>query len=424
MVGEETLSLKKNVWLWNHYATSMSVNRGGRHYWFAENLQKEGYEPVIFCANTFHSDREPIALDGNKYRMEVVGGIPFVYVKTTPYAGNGLDRLLNMGFFYKNLFSVAKAYVDKYGKPHVILASSVHPLTMVAGIKVARKLNVPCICEVRDLWPESLVAYGSISPQNPLTKLLYKGERWIYKNADAVIMTWPGGRDYIVEQGWDKEIDLDKIYHISNGVVVESFDTNSMDYPVDDPDLTATEYLNVVYAGSIRKVNNLGLLLDVAKIIRHKGHENIRFLIYGSGTEQEMLIQRCRDEEITNVIFKGRVDKMFIPSILKQAGVNILHNSSTSLDKYGQSQNKLFEYLAAGRCIVQTYTTGYSVLERYQCGICVSKQDSEEIANAVIKACTDSELNKRMGANARIAAMNYDFSGLTGDLISVIESLK
>jgi len=183
------------------------------------------------------------------------------------------------------------------------------------------------------------------------------------------------------------------------------------------------DYCNVVYTGSIRKVNNLGVLLDAAKIIWEQGHTKIRFLIYGSGNETEMLIRRCEEEKIDNVKFKGRVDKKFVPSILTQANVNVLHNSSTSLDKYGQSQNKLFEYLAAGKCIVQTYSTGYSVCDRYECGISASEQNAEEIAKVVIKACMDKEKNQIMGINARKAAYDFDFTKLTGKLINVIESV-
>ena len=37
--------------------------------------------------------------------------------------------------FFRNLFPVARQYAKLYGKPDMILASSVHPLTLVAGIK-------------------------------------------------------------------------------------------------------------------------------------------------------------------------------------------------------------------------------------------------------------------------------------------------
>ena len=139
--------------------------------------------------------------------------------------------------------------------------------------------------------------------------------------------------------------------------------------------------------------------------------------------EKEKLETRCKQEGIKNVIFKGYVNKKYIPSILKKADINILHNSSTSLDKYGQSQNKLFEYLAAGKCIVQTYTTNYNICKRYSCGIVCSKQTSEEIADAILEVYKENEKRETMGKNARKAAYDFDFKILTQKLTSIIESL-
>ena len=414
---------KKKIWIMNHYATSMFFNKGGRHYWFAENLIKSGYEPTIFCANTRHNREDIVKIHEGKYSRMIAENIPFVFIKTVRYSGNGRQRIKNMLVFAWNLTAIAKEYARIYGKPDLILASSVHPLTLVAGIKIARRFGVPCICEVRDLWPESLVAYGFLKQNSIIAKILYRGEKWIYKNADSIIMTWEGGKEYICDKGWDQEIDLNKVKHINNGVSVGAFDRNSQENIITDPDLDNPDFKNVVYAGSIRKVNNIGILLDAAKIIQEQGHRQIRFLIYGSGDEKARLERRCRDESITNVIFKGWIEKRFVPSVLKKAYVNVLHNSSTSLDKYGQSQNKLFEYLAAGRCIVQTFSTGYSILKKYDCGICVPVQNAEEIAKALIKACHDEKYNRIMGENARRAAHDYDFRKLTGKLIDIIESL-
>ena len=416
--------MKKNIWIWNHYATSMYKDHAGRHYWFAENLLKKGYNPVIFCASTIHNSNEIIDTGSDKYTSDVTNGVPFVFVKTPHYLGNGLQRIKNMFSFYKNLFSVSKEYAEQYGKPDVILASSVHPLTLVAGIKVARKLGVPCICEVRDLWPESIVAYGALKRKSVLAKVLYQGEKWIYKNADSIIMTWEGGREYILDQKWDNHLDINKVKHISNGVVIDTFDKNSEEFKLIDSDLDNKDYKNIVYAGSIRQVNNLGMLLDAAKIIQNQGKEDIRFLIYGSGDESDLLQKRCKEEGINNVIFKGRVEKKYVPSILKKSYINILHNSSTSLDKYGQSQNKFFEYLAAGKCIVQTYTTGYSICEKFNCGISVPVQNAEEIAKAILIASNDESQNKLMGENARRVAFTYDFDKLTDELITIVESIE
>jgi len=414
--------MKKNLWIWNHYATNMYKRQGGRHYWFAENLINAGYNPTIFCASSFHNSGGNAKLKRKNYVINKANNIPFVFVKTPNYKGNGIKRIGNMFAFYKNLFSVSKEWIALYGKPDVIFASSVHPLTLIAGIKVAKKYNIPCICEVRDLWPESIVAYGFLKRNSVLARIFYQVEKWIYKRADYIIMTWEGGQEYIINQGWDNQINLEKVKHINNGVSIDSFDRNIKENQITDSDLDDSNYKNIAYAGSIRKVNNLGLLIDAAKIIYEKGHTQIRFLIYGKGYESEMLKNRCKEEGINNVIFKGEVEKKFIPYILKKSYVNILHYSSTSLDKYGQSQNKLFEYLAAGKCIVQTYSPGYSICEKYNCGISVPVQNAEEIAKAVIESCTNEEKNCLMGGNARRAAYEFDFKKLTEKLISIIES--
>jgi glycosyltransferase involved in cell wall biosynthesis len=416
--------MKKNIWIWNHYATNMYKDQAGRHYWFAENLKKRGYNPTIFCSSTVHNSNENIDTGNQKYTTNEIDGLPFVFVKTPSYFGNGRQRIKNMISFYKNLFSVSKEYSEQYGKPDIILASSVHPLTLVAGIKIAKKFGVPCICEVRDLWPESIVAYGALKRNSVIAKLLYQGEKWIYKNADSIIMTWEGGREYIMDQKWDNQVDLNKVKHISNGVVIDTFDKNSEEHRIIDSDLDNKNYKNVVYAGSIRKVNNLGMLLDSAKIIQSQGKEDIRFLIYGSGDESEPLQKRCKEEGISNVIFKGRVEKKYIPSILKKSYINILHNSSTSLDKYGQSQNKFFEYLAAGKCVIQTYTTGYSICEKFECGVSAPVQNAEEIAKAIITASSNEGKNILMGKNARKTAYQFDFNVLTEKLINIIEKVN
>lgn len=415
--------MKKNIWIMNHYATNMFFSEAGRHYYFAKNLIDKMYKPTIFCASTLHTTYDNLEIGSNGYERKISNEIPFVFVKTLLYNKNNYKRILNILSFYKNLQSVAMKYAEKYGKPDIILASSVHPLTLKAGLKIAEKFEIPCITEIRDLWPESLVAYDIISEKNPLTKLLYKDEKRIYEKSDSIIMTWEGGGKYIVDQGWDKTIDLDKVYHISNGIILEDFDRNSERFIHEDEDLNDDNYQNIVYTGSIRKVNNLGLILDVAKIIKFK-NKNIRFLIYGEGEELEILKEQSINENIDNVIFKGRVEKKYIPSILKKSYANLLHNSSTSLNKYGQSQNKLFEYLAAGKPVIQTYETGFSLLDRYDAGISSKNQNPQTVADTIIKLCNNKKRATEMGLNAREASRDFDFEILTKKLISVIEKVE
>ena len=134
---------KMKVWLINHYASNMFRDKAGRHYWFAQKLIEQGYDVAVFCSTTLVNGEELFGTGKGKLTVKETDGIPFVFVKTVPSQGNGIKRVLNMGLFYKNLFPATKTYAKEHGKPDVIIASSVHPLTMVAGIQIARKMENP-----------------------------------------------------------------------------------------------------------------------------------------------------------------------------------------------------------------------------------------------------------------------------------------
>lgn len=416
--------MNKNIWLWNHYATDMYKNRGGRHYWFAENLIKEGYKATVFAANTYHNKLEYINTGDKKYATDTINNIPFVFVKTTTALGNGIDRVKNMGLFYMNLFSVAKEYAELNGKPDVIFASSVHPLTMVAGIQIAKRFKIPCVCEVRDLWPEAIFSINKAKENSLLGKLLTAGEHWIYKNSDALIFTKEGDIDYIREKKWDTaqggSIDLNKCNYINNGIDMLAFKKSASENIVYDEDLTADKF-NVVYTGAIRPVNNVGNILDAAALL--KGKKDIQFLIYGEGNQLKMLQQRVIDEGLTNVRMKGYINKQFIPYVLSKSSVNLLNYSQSQYNwARGNSSNKLFEYMASGKPIISTVKMGYCILEKYQCGFSLEESTPEELVKTILKVHDmPKKKYEEMGQKAMNGAKDFDFSILTQKLIEVIK---
>lgn len=410
----------------NHYATNMYFNKGGRHYWFAKNLIKHGYEPTIFCANVRHDTRYIIDVENKKFSVDASGDIPFVFVKTTKSVGNGIKRVINMFLFYKNLFPSCKMYLNKYGKPDVILASSVHPLTMVAGIKIAKKLNVPCICEIRDLWPEAIFAFNKVKEKSLIGKILVAGEHWIYKKADALIFTKEGDIDYIKEKKWDTnqggDINLSKAYYINNGVNIDEFNKSIDELILRDDDLEK-EIFNVVYTGAIRPVNNVENILDAAAIL--KEYKDIQFLIYGDGNQRKALVNRVIKEKLDNVKMKGFVNKKYIPYILSKSSVNILNYSQTKYNwARGNSSNKLFEYMASGKPIISTVKMAYSIIQKYNCGLELENASAQELANAILKVKNmPKDEYKKLCDNAKKGVKDFDFKVLTNKLINIIDTV-
>ncbi|MBG9814570.1 glycosyl transferase [Bacillus endophyticus] len=417
---------KKNVWIFHHYATPPTMNGFTRPFNFGKYFNKFDYETTVFSASYLHFSDINLINDKELYKVDNESGIPFVFIKTTSSANNGLKRVINMVEFYRNLFKVVNLYIKDNKKPDLIIASSPHPLVMAAGIKIAKKLGVPCVCEIRDFWPEVFFMGGKLKERSILGRLLIKGEHWIYKNSDALVFLKEGDTNYLKEKNWTVEqggdIDLNKCYYINNGVDIETFNQQINSNLLKDQDLLNDKF-NVVYTGAIRPVNNVGNILDAAKLLRE--YKDIQFLIYGEGNQLEDLRERVLNEGLTNVKMKGYVDKKYIPYVLSKSSVNILNYSQTKYNwSRGNSSNKLFEYMASGKPVISTVRMGYCPLERYKCGLSLEKDTPEALAKAVldIYKMADNDYNQ-MSINATNGAKDFDYKVLARKFNTIMENL-
>lgn len=189
-----------------------------------------------------------------------------------------------------------------------------------------------------------------------------------------------------------------------------------------DDDLENNKF-KVIYAGAIRPINNVGMIIDTAKELEE---QDVEFLIYGDGNEREKLEKRVQDENIKNVKFKGLVSKEKIPYILSKGSINLLNYSATQYNwARGNSSNKLFEYMASGKPIISNVKMGYSILNKYKCGIELDNPNSKELAQEILKIKNLSkEEYEKMGKNGIEGSKDFDFSILTEKLIRIIESFE
>ena len=414
-------------WIFNHYATTPLTGPLLRHYYFAEYLKERNIETTVFAANELHQTGGCVDTHGKPYLRTEEEGVPFVFVKTSKYEGNGISRVKNMVSFFLGLLKISKGYAKQYGKPDVIMGSSAHPRTSIAGILVARRFRVPAIVEVRDLWPEAIFSFGKVKMNSLVGRLLSAGEKWMYVHADAIVFTKEGDVDHIKEMGWDKDhggkIDLAKCHYINNGVNLKDYYASIEKDILKDPDLEDDSF-KVVYTGTVRPVNNVGNLLDTAKLLKDK--KDIKFLIFGGGSELEKLEKRVQDEHIDNVIFKGFVEKKYIPYILSRSSVNVLNYSQANYNwSRGNSSNKLFEYMASGKPIISTVKMGYCILDKYQCGLSLDECTPKALAEQILKIHDmPEEAYAQMAENAKNGAKDFDFPVLTRKLYQVIKSVE
>lgn len=368
------------IWIISHYAGGPSYCPRIPDYLLAKYLQARGYKPLIFASSYVHNTTINFIKDKTLSLAKDVDGVPFVMIRTRNY-DSAKDRILNMLEFY---FRTMKAY-KKYVKPDLVIAAMPTPSNCLAGQQIAKHFNVPYITSIVDLWPLSIVEYSDLfSNRNPIIQALYVFEKWIYRKSDALVFTWEGAYDYIIDKGWNKKIPREKFHYINIGVELDKFYSNLEQYQVNDPDLE-TDRFTVMYCGSVREANDIGTVVECAKLLCEESlGDSIQFVIYGDGPDREVLEEKCKKENIGNVIFKGYIEKKYIPFVLSKSDLNILNLKPSSTQKYGNSSNKLFEYFAAGNPVVANIDEGkYPIITKYHCGVVVKPNSPKEYAEAV-----------------------------------------
>lgn len=413
------------IWLINQYNMPPEYGHLNRHFNFGKYLKRMGHEPTVFVGSFLHNTKHQMIEDKSIIKKYDNADYPYYFIRTCDYSSSKIKRIYAMYEFYRNLLKTVKSFE----KPDVILGSSAHPLAALAAIKLGRKYGCQSIVEVRDLWPESFVAYKIISEKNPFLKLLYAGEKWIYKKADKLVFTMEGGKDYIIKQGWDTEqggpIDINKVHHINNGVDLEVFNYNKEHFCFEDIDLDNKDIFKVIYTGSIRLVNNVKSIVDAAYEIKKMGFGDIRFLIYGDGSDKVPLEKYCIDNDIDNIVFKGFVDKKYIPYILSKSDLNIIHFDQNKIKRYGASLNKMFEYFASGKPTISDCQFNYDLILKHGSGVVIDGADAQCLAREIIKIKNKNSSDYLdICENALDTAKEYDFKQLSMKLIDIIEGVN
>lgn len=412
-----------NVWIVNHYAIPPSMGGLVRHYYFSRYLQERGHEVKIFTSSKIHNTDINMISGSDLFLKKRVDGIEYTFVKSRNYSGNGMDRIVNLADFPFKIWKTMKMFLKK-DKPDVIYTSSPDLFVALFALVFGKRHKIPVVVEIRDLWPESIVEYNGMSRLNPIIQVLYQLEKWIYKKSNKIIFTMEGGRDYIQDKKWGNIVDLRKVCYVNNGVDLAEYVKDIEQNVFSDSDLDDNKKFKVVYVGSIRTANNVENLVRVAERLDIQGESDISILVYGDGTDRQRLEKMCLQRGLKNIIFKGKVDKKFVPYILSKSNLNILNYKQATTWKYGGSQNKQFEYLASGRPICANVKMGYSIIEKYGCGIEENIDTVDRYAEIIVMYKNmPEELYQQQCKCAKEAAKNYDYNVLGKKIEAILNEV-
>jgi glycosyltransferase involved in cell wall biosynthesis len=414
-----------NIWILNHYAIPPDSPGGTRHYDFARELVKRGHQVIIFASGFSHRTRKEERLTKKqKYRRENIDGVEFIWIRTTPYhKGNDWRRVVNMLSYSWRVFSLGRRLQEK---PDVILASSPHPFAGLAGYLLSRRKKAAFIFEVRDLWPQTLVEIGGYSHKSLTVKLLRALERFLYRKAKKIVVLPPNAPEYITRLG----IPGDKIVRIPNGVSPETFSRSDVALPEalnkTIASLKSKGKLLAVYAGAHGIANALDTIVEAAKLIQERGIDKVHFLMVGEGPEKAGLKTKAKDWRLSNITFHEPIAKGAIPGLLRASDIAVLSWRRSSLYKHGVSANKLWDYMFCARPIVWAIDTLADPVAEANCGLTVPAEDSEAMAQAIVKLSGLSDNERReMGLKGHEYIMKYQAIPVLADrLLKVMEEVK
>ena len=407
--------MKKKIWFVSPYSMPPQYEMRIKTQMYSQILQNKGYETLIFSSSVLHNLNVDLMENIKEdYIIRKYEGNSFVHIKTKKYSGNGIKRIFNMIQYSLKFKRISR----KFLKPDVIIAD-VNCINYGPIYRFSKKNNIRFIIDVRDLWPMSIVEYYKYTDKNLIIKYLYAREKKMYKRADTIIFSMPGYEQYLKDKKWTNSIDLNKCYYINNGVDIKEFQYNINHFTYDNPIYNEDNIFKVVYTGSVREANNIKSLVDAFKFIKDE-FRDIKLFIFGSGDHQHELEKYCSQNGITNVHFMGFVEKKYIPSVLKQSNLNVLIYKNAKTLKYGGSQNKLFEYLAAKNPVLVTIDMNYSIINE-KVGVSIKSPEPKLIYKAITSVYNKRTSTQYNNHDFEEIIKNFDFEVLTNKLIEILE---
>lgn len=333
------------VWV-NQFAVLPGDSGGTRHFEVGRELVRLGWD-VTIVASDYHltrrtytrrrgaADRAPIS--------EVVDGVRFEWVWSAPYQRNDWRRALNWLSFHRSVRAAGPALP----RADVVIGSSPQLFAATAARTLAARAGAAFVLEVRDLWPESLVAAGG--RKGPAYHALARIAEGLYRDAERIVVLARGTATYLAEHG----VPSGKLAHVPNGVDVHL--VRPATSPVGDDAPATSEQGSasptLVYAGAHGPANGLDVLLDGAERLGTAGHP-ARFVLIGDGPAKAALVADAARRGLRNVEFRDPVPKAELARILADADAGLMLLRDAPLFAFAVSPNKLFDYLAAGLPVV------------------------------------------------------------------------
>lgn len=408
------MQVQKKIWIINQYASTPETGMGGRHYYLAEELAKQGHQVFLIASSSNHLLRKAPFLEDDFKFEKISENMHFIWVKLPSYLeAHSKQRVFNW-FIFSNKIKKIKNIIKE--KPDLILFSSPSPVGYLGSKWLANFYKAQYCFEVRDIWPLTLLELGGYSKNHPFIRLMQWIEDRAYKKSDFVISNLFNAVEHMQSRGMDQR----KFNWIPNGFSLHEV---SNPEPIDDHiiELFPKNKFIVGYTGTIGVANAIDTLIDAALLSRH--NDTIHYVLVGGGKEKETMQERVSSLGLTNITFINPVPKKQIQSVLALFDVCYIGWHKNSLYRFGIAPNKIPEYLYSGRPIIHAFSGNGDPVTIANAGITVGAEDPQAIVTAIekLKSLSLDDRNE-IGKNGhRFAIENLQYKQLSKKILELIK---
>ncbi len=303
-----------------------------------------------------------------------------------------LERIVNYGSFFASA-SLRGLFIQR---PGVVIGTSPQLLVGLAGWAIARAMRCPFVFEVRDLWPESLLASGVGRQDSVFIRALDRLASFLYGSADHIVAVTPAMRDDLLAV---RGLPEDKVSVITNGVDTGLF------RPLDQEECRRALGLElrrfiVVYAGTIGMAHGLGMVLETARHLRERLPQALLILV-GDGASREALERQARAGGLDNVRFCGQQPRERVPLFIGASDVCLVPLRRADVFKT-VIPSKMLEVMACARPVILSVDgQARAILEDAKAGRCVRPEDAGALTDAVVDLAWRAGERERLGASGR-----------------------
>ena len=345
---------------------------------------------VVTTAPNFPAGKLFSGYRNRLFQREWIDGVETIRVWTYITANEGfMRRTLDYMSFMVSGFLVSLFL----RRPDVIISTSPQFFTACAAYVLSIFKRRPFVFELRDLWPDSIIAVEAMQDSAAI-RALKRLEYFLYRKATRIVSVTNSFKSVLAGNG----IPAEKIAVVRNGADLVGFTPGTK-----PEDLVRRHRLEgkfvAAYIGTIGMAHGLGTVLDAAEKMR--ANERVVFVVVGDGAERTMLEDQARRRSLANVRFVGPVGKDEVVRYWRLADVALVLLRDRPVFRH-VLPSKIFEAMATARPIILgVLGESADLLLAAQAGVVFPPENAVALAEAVTALAGTPERAAEMGWRGR-----------------------